>query len=145
MGRVMKVIAGLFALISGQTEWVDPIYDDKATFPQKLTNMQQMLRTMPYFPEARPLEFRGRIPKWVSGTFYRNGPGIYEYGEDKYNHLFDPTAILQGLHIKDGKMTYNSNVVKSWNYQDPYTMETLGQLSLAQAKNFPEKMFCVTN
>merc|ERR1711937_55437 len=223
MGKVMKLIAGLFALISGQTEWVDPIYDDKATFPQNLTNMQHMLKTMPYFPEARPLEFRGRIPKWVSGTFYRNGPGIYEYGEDKYNHFFDPTAILQGLHIKDQKMTYNSNVVKSrnyqanmeyngivkpeigtygepdwvtknpdgtpindpdkefqnrieffqtmgfatdntliqvyalngylismtetmyWNYHDPYTMETLGQLSLAQAKNFPEKMFCVTN
>ena len=50
--ELIKLIAGLFALISGQTEWVDPIYDDKATFPQNLTNMQQMLRTMPYFPEG---------------------------------------------------------------------------------------------
>ena len=39
----------------------------------------------------------GEIPAWIYGTLYRNGPAIYEWGEEKYNHFFDPTAILQGF------------------------------------------------
>ena len=30
----------------------------------------------------------GEIPAWIYGTLYRNGPAIYEWGEEKYNHFF---------------------------------------------------------
>ena len=82
--ELIKLIAGLFALISGQTEWVDPIYDDKATFPQKLTNMQQMLRTMPYFPEGmvfmllyhEDLKNRGGGGLWCGGARETREPRV---------------------------------------------------------------------
>merc|ERR1712130_114710 len=201
----------------------DPIYDDKSTYPKNGNGMGPMFATFPYTPEHVELEYRGRIPEWITGTFYRNGPGIYEWGETKYDHFFDPTAVLQGVHVKDGRITYNSNVIKSrnyeynnaaqqiikpeigtygepdwvtayengtmiedqaeiienrlkffmemgfatdntliqvtplggmlvsmtettyWNYHDPYTLETLGQIDIKKAKNFPKGFFCVTN
>ena len=41
----------------------------------------------------------GEIPSWVSGSLYRNGPGMYEVGEHQYKHLFDPLAMIQRFHI----------------------------------------------
>lgn len=35
----------------------------------------------------------------MKGSLYRNGPGLYEVGEDKYQHMFDPLAMLQRFHI----------------------------------------------
>jgi len=41
----------------------------------------------------------------VRGSLYRNGPGMYEVGEYKYQHMFDPLAMFQRFNI--GK--YNTN------------------------------------
>ena len=54
---------------------------------------------------------------WINGNFYRDGPGIFEWGEDKYQHFFDPTALLQRIGFQDGKVTYNSQYVKGRNYR----------------------------
>ena len=43
----------------------------------------------------------GEIPPWIYGTMYRNGPAIYEWGEEKYNHFFDPTA--RDLRTRTGR------------------------------------------
>ncbi|XP_013381574.1 beta,beta-carotene 15,15'-dioxygenase [Lingula anatina] len=62
-----------------------------------------------------PVEGRvtGTIPSWLSGSFYRNGPGKYEVGDTKYNHLFDGLALLQKFSIKDGRISYQNKFLKS--------------------------------
>ena len=59
----------------------------------------------------------GEIPAWIYGTLYRNGPAIYEWGEEKYNHIFDPTAILQGFRFDKGRLHYTSRYIESMNYK----------------------------
>ena len=59
----------------------------------------------------------GEIPPWIYGTLYRNGPAIYEWGEEKYNHFFDPTAILQGFRFDKGRLHYTSRFIESMNYK----------------------------
>ena len=59
----------------------------------------------------------GEIPAWLYGTLYRNGPAIYEWGEEKYNHFFDPTAILQGFRFEKGRVHYTSRFIESQNYK----------------------------
>ena len=44
--------------------------------------------------------FSGDIPGWLCGSLYRNGPGMYEVGEDKYKHWLDPLAMLQCFRIR---------------------------------------------
>ena len=41
----------------------------------------------------------GTIPLWIRGSLYRNGPGMYEVGDTKFNHFFDPMAMFQRFHV----------------------------------------------
>lgn len=36
----------------------------------------------------------GEIPKWLTGSLLRNGPGSLKVGDMKYQHLFDSAALL---------------------------------------------------
>ncbi|XP_060600972.1 carotenoid-cleaving dioxygenase, mitochondrial-like [Ruditapes philippinarum] len=59
----------------------------------------------------------GDIPGWLCGSLYRNGPGMYEVGEDKYKHWLDPLAMLQCFRIRDKKASYQCRYLHS----DAYT------------------------
>ena len=45
----------------------------------------------------------GTIPPWLSGRLIRNGPGLFEVGDTKYNHLFDGLSLLHSFTIDQGK------------------------------------------
>lgn len=60
---------------------------------------------------------KGDIPEWVCGGLYRNGPGMYEVGEYKYQHMFDPLAMFQRFHIENKKVTYQNRYLQSENYK----------------------------
>ena len=45
----------------------------------------------------------GVIPPWLSGRLIRNGPGLFEVGDTKYNHLFDGLALLHSFTIDKGE------------------------------------------
>ena len=63
------------------------------------------------------LETVGNIPDWVSGSFYRNGPAVYQWGDAKFKHMFDPSGILQRFEISKGQVSYNSRYIESRNYK----------------------------
>ncbi|XP_070570573.1 carotenoid-cleaving dioxygenase, mitochondrial-like [Ptychodera flava] len=67
-------------------------------------------------PEPRQTKIRGEIPKWIEGSLYRNGPGLFEIGKDSFRHLFDGMALLHRYHIKDGQVTYQSQFLRSDSY-----------------------------
>ena len=66
----------------------------------------------------------GRIPPWVQGNFYRNGPGKFEFGEDQYAHFFDPLAIAQKFQFtfdankKRTIVRYNSKFIQTRNFRE---------------------------
>lgn len=66
----------------------------------------------------KPLQgfVQGTIPPWVNGSLYRNGPGMYEVGEHKFNHWFDGMAMLQRFHISNGNVTYQRKFIQSDTY-----------------------------
>ena len=72
--------------------------------------------------EQTELSYFGRIPSWVQGNFYRNGPGKFEFGEERYAHFFDPLAIAQRFEFsfdftaKRTTVKYNSRFIKSRNF-----------------------------
>lgn len=85
--------------------------------PSRIDSMQEMFKTTAEHPSVIPLNGTKPIPAWINGNFYRDGPGIFEWGEDQYKHFFDPTALLQRIGFQDGKVTYNSQYVKGRNYR----------------------------
>ena len=69
-------------------------------WPTNYTNVARIFQTYPEWPNEEKLLGYGRVPPWVDGTFYRNGPAIYEWGDDQYKHFFDPTGMIQAKVCK---------------------------------------------
>ncbi len=44
---------------------------------------------------AATLAVEGRLPAWLTGTFVRNGPGLFETGDREISHWFDGLALLR--------------------------------------------------
>ena len=61
---------------------------------------------------------KGEIPKWVSGTLFRNGPGRYEYGSKEYRHLFDGQSCLHKFKINSGKVYYSNKFPQTKSYKE---------------------------
>ncbi|XP_054266986.1 carotenoid isomerooxygenase-like [Macrosteles quadrilineatus] len=59
----------------------------------------------------------GNIPEWLNGTLLRNGPGLSQIGEDKYQHWFDGPAMVQRFGIADGKATYQCRFLQTNTYR----------------------------
>ena len=85
-------------------------------WPSGINSSAGLFETMLEHPTSIPLKTQGKIPSWIQGSFYRNGPAIYEWGKSKYKHMFDPNGIIQRFEISNGKVSYNSKYINSRNY-----------------------------
>ncbi|XP_045583182.1 beta,beta-carotene 15,15'-dioxygenase [Procambarus clarkii] len=59
----------------------------------------------------------GKLPEWLNGRLTRNGPGKVQYGNTRYNHLFDGSAYIHQFNINNGKVTYQSRYLQSDVYK----------------------------
>jgi len=62
------------------------------------------------------LQVNGTLPSWLSGSLYRNGPGLYP--NIARPHWFDGFGYLQGFHFAAGEVTYNTHFVGSTPYNE---------------------------
>ncbi|KAL3146000.1 hypothetical protein ABBQ38_015360 [Trebouxia sp. C0009 RCD-2024] len=56
----------------------------------------------------------GRIPETLRGTLFRNGPGRFERGGQKYEHMLDGDGYVCAFSFSgDGRMHFRSSYVKT--------------------------------
>ncbi|XP_070533122.1 beta,beta-carotene 15,15'-dioxygenase-like [Ptychodera flava] len=67
-------------------------------------------------PEPIATSISGEVPKWIDGSLYRNGPGLFEVGNEKYNHVVDGLSLLHRFNIKNGQVTYQNRFLRSDHY-----------------------------
>jgi carotenoid cleavage dioxygenase-like enzyme len=60
-----------------------------------------------------PLPVQGRLPSWLNGWFIRNGPAIFEPGEESYRHFFDGLALLQKFSFEAGRVFFSCRFIRS--------------------------------
>lgn len=58
----------------------------------------------------------GELPRWLRGVLLRNGPALFEIGEQKLNHWFDGLAMLHAFAFGDGRVSYANRFLRSSNY-----------------------------
>ncbi|RWR72486.1 carotenoid cleavage dioxygenase 8 [Cinnamomum micranthum f. kanehirae] len=63
------------------------------------------------------LNVKGEIPLWLSGTYLRNGPGMWHIGDYNFRHLFDGYATLVRLHFENGRLIAGHRQVESQAYK----------------------------
>ena len=54
---------------------------------------------------------RGRWPAELRGRFYRNGPALFERGDERYHHWFDGDGMVQQFRIGDGAVRHRGRLV----------------------------------
>lgn len=59
----------------------------------------------------------GNIPRWLSGSLFRNGPGSWKVGDDTFEHLFDCSGLLHKFCVKNGKVTYQTRFVETETFK----------------------------
>ena len=67
-------------------------------------------------PEVYPqssVRFDKALPAGLSGTLYRNGPGIMQRGDQRYQHWFDGDGMVQSFQLSGQTMTHQGRLVKT--------------------------------
>lgn len=60
----------------------------------------------------------GRLPAELQGRFYRNGPGRFELGGERYHHWFDGDGFVQAWSIDNGQVHHQGRFVETRKYLD---------------------------
>lgn len=55
----------------------------------------------------------GRIPADLRGTFFRNGPGLFERGGQRYSHWFDGDGLVNAWRFTDKGVSHQARFVQT--------------------------------
>jgi carotenoid cleavage dioxygenase-like enzyme len=60
----------------------------------------------------------GRVPEWLRGSLYRNGPGLFQAGQQDLDHLFDGYSLVNKFQFEDGgRVTWRAAFLESDAYE----------------------------
>ena len=62
-------------------------------------------------------QIEGRLPQGLSGTLYRNGPGINEVGGKPFAHLFDGHGMISQFVLDGERLHYRNRFVQTPKYK----------------------------
>lgn len=60
----------------------------------------------------------GRIPEWLRGSYYINGPARFERGGQRYKHWLDGDGLVCALHFTDDGVRFASRFVQTPKLRD---------------------------
>jgi carotenoid cleavage dioxygenase-like enzyme len=94
-----------------------------ATCNQEKWNNASLFNSTEECNDQIELVFNEKLPKWLKGCLYRNGPGQYELNNNpdtSVNHPFDGFAYIQKYNIDGEKNTihFQSSFIKSRTYKE---------------------------
>lgn len=78
-----------------------------------------------------PIQVKGTIPSWLSGTFVRNGPVTVTVDGKKNDHWFDGLAMLHAFTFDHEQVTYTNRFLRTQAYQTVFEDGSLHYLGFA--------------
>ena len=76
----------------------------------------------------------GALPSWLRGTLVRNGPALFEVGEERFNHWFDGLAMLHAFEFRGGRVAYANRFLRSSAYE---AARTEGRIAFSEFATDP--------
>ena len=61
-------------------------------------------------------DIEGEIPPELTGTLFRNGPGMLDVNGDRLHHPFDGDGMIAAFTFKDGKVHFRNRYVQTEGY-----------------------------
>lgn len=68
--------------------------------------------------QAGEASVTGRIPADLNGVFFRNGPGRFELGGERYHHWFDGDGFVQRWQLSGGKVSHRGRFVATQKFTE---------------------------
>ena len=67
-----------------------------------------------------PLRIEGKLPPELRGTFYRNGPGVFDVAGERYRHWFDGDGAITAVRLdgKGGALGASKLVATPWRERE---------------------------
>jgi all-trans-8'-apo-beta-carotenal 15,15'-oxygenase len=88
----------------------DPLTVPRPTAPSDWVRTFSDLRREHGF---EPLRVEGTLPADLEGTFYKNGPGRFSAGGERYGHWFDGDGAVTGVRLKGGRASGGVRLVRT--------------------------------
>lgn len=85
-------------------------------------------------PSPTALDVEGELPEWLTGTLLRNGPGLFDVGDEPLTHWFDGFALLRRFRFDDG-IEYSSRFLRS----EAYMSAARGELAFPEFGTNPPR------
>jgi carotenoid cleavage dioxygenase len=60
----------------------------------------------------------GRWPLGLRGTFYRNGPALFDRNDERYRHWFDGDGMVHAWRIDGGRVRHQASYVRTKKFVD---------------------------
>jgi len=95
------------------SKWKEPKVNFVKPHPM---NQAMLFTTAPEIVDAVAATTTGSIPSWLSGTLLRDGPGLFEFGEEHALHAFDGMAMIRRYHTNQNTgpgMNVSRKLIKS--------------------------------
>lgn len=73
-----------------------------------LESLAALVTSVEETPDPIPTTISGAIPAWISGSFLRNGPGKFEFGEDRYFKTHHTSGRCRNKHQQRDRETLSS-------------------------------------
>ncbi len=84
--------------------------------PYKIEEWKRGYDSQPNEYEYEITEIEGEIPPELSGTLFRNGPGLLDIAGTAIHHPFDGDGMISAFSFKDGRAYYRNRFVKTEAY-----------------------------
>ncbi|QJR14545.1 carotenoid oxygenase family protein [Usitatibacter palustris] len=63
------------------------------------------------------LAIEGKLPPELRGTFFRNGPGLFERGGERYLHPFDGDGLVHAYRFTDKGVSHRARFVRTEKFK----------------------------
>jgi beta,beta-carotene 9',10'-dioxygenase len=75
------------------------------------------LETLAAEVEVERLPMAGRMPDWLRGSLYRNGPAQFEAGSKKLEHWFDGFGMIHRFEFRGDGVGYRNRYIRSRSFR----------------------------
>lgn len=88
-------------------------------------------------------DIEGKTPPQLKSTLYRNGPGLFERGGYRKQHILDDDGMIQAITLSDSKARYRNHFVQTPKYlhekgSGRFLYPTWTTLAPGSGRTFPE-------
>jgi carotenoid cleavage dioxygenase-like enzyme len=94
--------------------------DDRAPFTLTEDHAPFVERAFDFTPREESYaveEVEGRVPEFVRGTYYLNGPARFSRGDFSYGHWLDGDGMVCSLRFGAGGVSFNARFVRSEKFK----------------------------